>query len=293
MSSSSSPPPTRRRCRPTIRSRTQHLEFRLLGADVLDGLLHDVNQAAGLALDDDALSIAVRRGRGSARDALSFLDQVAASGSADDARPEVDELVDVLEAEDAGRALVAVAALHEAGWDRRSWPRSSSTSSARRSWPPWPPSWATPAVTSKRSWPTELAVSACRGSSGASRCSAGSRSTCATRPDPRVVLEVALVRLARPELDDSAAALEDRLARLERAVAGGTPVNGQSAPAPPAPLTRPRSAPAAADPATPPPTPQSAGDPSTRPGLGGAPTPASSPGHPTDDSRRGSPCRHS
>ncbi|HEX4082915.1 MAG TPA: DNA polymerase III subunit gamma/tau, partial [Acidimicrobiales bacterium] len=100
----------------TIRSRTQHLEFRLLGADILDGLLHDVNQAAGLALDDAALSVAVRRGRGSARDALSFLDQVAASGSADDARPEVDELVDALEAENAGRALVAVAALHEAGW---------------------------------------------------------------------------------------------------------------------------------------------------------------------------------
>ena len=262
----------------TIRSRTQHLEFRLLGADVLDGLLHDVNQAAGLALDDDALSIAVRRGRGSARDALSFLDQVAASGSADDARPEVDELVDALEAEDAGRALVAVAALHEAGWGS--------------------PQLAAELVDELRQ--TFLAALAPElGDAGGEQ-----QTLLADRagrlglprlvrsievlgriqvdmrdaPDPRVVLEVALVRLARPELDDSAAGLEDRLARLERAVAGGAPTAGQSAPPPTPPVARPRPAPAAADPATPPaaaplPTtppaaPRDVGDPSTRPGLG-------------------------
>ena len=263
----------------TIRSRTQHLEFRLLGADVLDGLLHDVNQAAGLALDDDALSIAVRRGRGSARDALSFLDQVAASGSADDARPEVDELVDALEAEDAGRALVAVAALHEAGWGS--------------------PQLAAELVDELRQ--TFLAALAPElGDAGG-----GQQAQLAERagrlglprlvrsievlgriqvdmrdaPDPRVVLEVALVRLARPELDDSAAGLEDRLARLERAVAGGVPTTGQSAPATGSPLARPRPAPApaAAGPAPPAaapapitsaPVPQDAGDPSTRPGLG-------------------------
>ncbi len=40
-------------------------------------------------------------------------------------------------------------------------------------------------------------------------------------PDARVVLEMALVRMARPELDDSPSALSDRLARVERAIAGG------------------------------------------------------------------------
>jgi len=38
-------------------------------------------------------------------------------------------------------------------------------------------------------------------------------------PDARVILEVALVRLVRPELDDDGPALVERLARLERAVA--------------------------------------------------------------------------
>ena len=51
-------------------------------------------------------------------------------------------------------------------------------------------------------------------------------------PDARVVLEVALVRLARADLDDSAAALGDRVARLERARARAT---GAAPSAPPAP----------------------------------------------------------
>src|SRR5271155_116855 len=63
---------------PTIRSRTQHLEFRLLGADVLDGLLRDIRAEADLTLDDEALGVAVRRGHGSARDALSALDPAGA-----------------------------------------------------------------------------------------------------------------------------------------------------------------------------------------------------------------------
>jgi DNA polymerase-3 subunit gamma/tau len=63
---------------PTIRSRTQHFEFGLLGTETLVELLRDVNAAAGLALGDADLSVAVRKGRGSARDALSALDQVVA-----------------------------------------------------------------------------------------------------------------------------------------------------------------------------------------------------------------------
>ena len=49
---------------PTIRSRTQHLEFRLLGSETLHGLLESVNADAGLNLDEEALEAAVRRGTG-------------------------------------------------------------------------------------------------------------------------------------------------------------------------------------------------------------------------------------
>src|SRR6516225_4505272 len=96
---------------PTIRSRTQHLEFRLLGADTLHDLLESVNDAAGLDLGEDALEAAVRRGRGSARDALSALDQVVASGSADAARPELAQVVDALATGDVTAVLVSLNAL--------------------------------------------------------------------------------------------------------------------------------------------------------------------------------------
>ena len=93
---------------PTIRSRTQHLEFRLLGAETLHNLLESVNEEAGLHVDEEALEAAVRRGRGSARDALSALDQVVASGSADAARPELAAVLDALADGDVSQVLVAL-----------------------------------------------------------------------------------------------------------------------------------------------------------------------------------------
>src|SRR5665811_496926 len=101
---------------PTIRSRTQHFEFRLLGADTLGELLKQVRRDAHLEVPDEALDVAVRRGRGSARDALSVLDQAAASDTVEDDLPELDEIVEALAERDAGRALVAVAHLTSAGF---------------------------------------------------------------------------------------------------------------------------------------------------------------------------------
>ena len=101
---------------PTIRSRTQHFEFRLLGPETLGDLLEQVRRDAHLDVPDEALDLAVRRGRGSARDALSVLDQVVASDSVDDDLPELDEVVEALAERDVGRALVAVAHLTSAGF---------------------------------------------------------------------------------------------------------------------------------------------------------------------------------
>ncbi|HUJ66862.1 MAG TPA: DNA polymerase III subunit gamma/tau, partial [Acidimicrobiales bacterium] len=94
---------------PTIRSRTQHFEFRLLGPDVLASLLREVNDKADLGLPPEAIDMVVRRGHGSARDALSALDQVAAAGSTEDEAAVVVDLVDALADQDAGRVLVEVA----------------------------------------------------------------------------------------------------------------------------------------------------------------------------------------
>ena len=273
---------------PTIRSRTQHLEFGLLGADILAGLLRDVSAAAGLDLEDEDLSVAVRKGRGSARDALSALDQVVASGSAEALRPDVVALTRSVAEEDAHRALAEVAALHESGWG--------------------PQQIATELVDELRQmFLVALAPDLC-GAAGAERdrlvtqaaslglsrvvraIEAIGRAQVDMRdaPDGRAVLEVALVRLARPELDDSATALLDRIARLEQALSGGgsprlvagPPGEQGSSPAspprpaaaaPPAAAPRTAASPAAAPPPFPPASPTAAVAPVTegdRPSLG-------------------------
>ncbi len=231
---------------PTIRSRTQHFEFRLLGTDALAALVHDVNEAAGLQLDEESLSVAVRRGRGSARDTLSALDQVAASGSADDARPELAEVADALADEDAGRALVAVAALHEAGWGPQQLAAELVDDLRQAFLAALAPELATAggAEAERRTAQADRLglPRLVRSIEVLGRAQVEMRDA----PDPRVVLEVALVRLARADLDDSTAALVERVGRLERGA-----LAPHAAPAPPA---------------TPPPAP--GGDPRTMPSIG-------------------------
>lgn len=101
---------------PTVRSRTQHFEFHLLNEADLTALVHDVSDAAGLDLDDAALAAATRRGAGSARDALSALDQIAAAGIPDDP-PDDMAVVEAIVARDADAVLRAVEAHTQAGLD--------------------------------------------------------------------------------------------------------------------------------------------------------------------------------
>ena len=93
----------------TIRSRSQHLELNLLAAEDLESLVRDVVAEAGLDVDDAGVHHAVRAGRGSARDALSALDRVVAGGITDD-DTSVDELLRALSERNPGRALGALAA---------------------------------------------------------------------------------------------------------------------------------------------------------------------------------------
>lgn len=64
----------------TIRSRTQHFEFKLLSEENLEQLLDYVSREASLGLGQKELAWARRKGKGSARDTLSYLDQVVALG---------------------------------------------------------------------------------------------------------------------------------------------------------------------------------------------------------------------
>ncbi len=208
---------------PTIRSRTQHLEFRLLGADTLHALLESVKSEAGLNVDEASVEAAVRRGRGSARDALSALDQVAASGSADSARPDVGAIVEALAEGEVNELLVQVSALLAGGWGAQPL--------------------ATELVDELRQvFLAALAPELCA-ASGEARApySALAESMGLARvvrsmeilgralidlrdaPDAQVVLEIALVRATRPDLDTGVDALTERVAALERAMTSGGP----------------------------------------------------------------------
>ena len=93
----------------TIRSRSQHLELTLLPSEQLESLVRYVVADAGLEVDDAGISYVVRAGRGSARDTLSALDRGVAGGVTDDDST-TDALLSALAGSDTGAALGALAA---------------------------------------------------------------------------------------------------------------------------------------------------------------------------------------
>src|SRR3954464_14881030 len=66
---------------PTIKSRTFHYRFRLIPPAILREFLADLCGREGIKADPLVLPLVVRAGAGSARDALSVLDQLAAGAS--------------------------------------------------------------------------------------------------------------------------------------------------------------------------------------------------------------------
>jgi DNA polymerase-3 subunit gamma/tau len=204
---------------PTIRSRTQHLEFRLIGGDTLSTLLHDVKGAAGLAADEATIDAAVRLGRGSARDALSALDQLLATGSLIEAQPEFDGLFHAMVDVDAVGALRSLALLTKEGWDPEQLAESFAAEVRQVFLLQVAPEVAD-AVDSDRdrlnTWGAQLGLArTVRILETVGRAMREMKSA----PEKIVTLEVALVRLTRPELDSSLEALDERLTKLERGAA--------------------------------------------------------------------------
>ena len=201
---------------PTIRSRTQHLEFRLFNGETLNSLLHEVERAAGLSADDATIEAAVRLGRGSARDALSALDQLIATGSLMESQPQFDELFHALVNGDAVEALKSLAVLTREGWDPEQLAESFAAEVRQVFLLQVAPEVAD-AVDSDRirltSWGEQLGLPrTVRILETVGRAMREMKSA----PEKIVILEVALVRLIKPELDSSIEALEERVTRLER-----------------------------------------------------------------------------
>ncbi|NDI16055.1 MAG: DNA polymerase III subunit gamma/tau, partial [Actinobacteria bacterium] len=101
----------------TIRSRTQHLQFRLLPAKELEEHVRWVVRDAGLTVSDEAISQVIADGGGSARDTLSALELVAAGGGEADSSVRPEDVVEALIARDAADVLTKVAAAMQRGYD--------------------------------------------------------------------------------------------------------------------------------------------------------------------------------
>ena len=211
--------------RDTIRSRTQHLRFHLLPADELAEHVRWVAADAGLDVDDAAIDAALDQGGGSARDTLSALELIAnAGGSIEEAVP-VDELVQAMIDHDPGHALTAMAHAVNAGHE----PRAIVDALVRHLrngflslMAPELVQLATHQVDDLAGWAQRLGPAALvRGIERFGEILVELRHA----PDPRVLVEVALVQLttAPPADADDVGALAARVAKLEQAAATGRP----------------------------------------------------------------------
>jgi len=218
---------------PTIRSRTQHLEFRLIGGDTLSSLLHDVEKAAGLKVDDSTIDAAVRIARGSARDALSALDQLIATGSVNDSQPAFEDLFSALSSNDAVAALKALAVLTREGWDPEQLAESFAAEVRQVFLLLAAPEVADVADAERErlgTWGAQLGLAR---TVRILETLGKSMREMKSAPEKIVMLEIALVRLVKPELDTTVEALAERVEKLEYGVPRNAPVSA------PAPLLRP------------------------------------------------------
>ncbi len=252
----------------TIRSRTQHLLFHLLPMDVMESHIRWLADDAGIELDEAGLQSVLRLGGGSARDTVSALELMSSSDGVVDDNTPLDEFIEAFIEHDPGRALTVVAHAVQQGRD----PRTLTDDIVRHLRDCFLSLMAPELV--------QLPVTRAEEVSAlAQRLGAASIVRAMERlgemlvemrhaPDPRLLLEVALVQLTHEAAGVDLSVLLDRIERLEHQIASGAasapaakpvpvdPSTGRaalggrarsSAPAPaPAPAPSPASAPASA-----------------------------------------------
>ncbi|HVE62890.1 MAG TPA: DNA polymerase III subunit gamma and tau [Mycobacteriales bacterium] len=116
----------------TIKSRTHHYPFRLIPPKKLTELLQGICAAEQVQVEAGALQLVVRAGGGSARDALSVLDQLLSGAGGEGVTYElardllgvtdgalIDELVDAVAVRDGAAVFDVIARVVEAGHDPR------------------------------------------------------------------------------------------------------------------------------------------------------------------------------
>lgn len=225
----------------TIRSRSQRFDFHLVSSDRMVKHLQEVSGAEGYRAAPEGLTAIVRRAGGSVRDALSLLEQVAAAdgtvtedglsralGAA--GRESFPALAEAISKQDAGAVLRLVSELAEQGANMRRFAADAieffrgvflaqnapEAAGETGHFPEEADEWrqvaeVLPPATVRRAIEQlgEVLAALREGR------------------EERITVELALLKLTRPELDDDPAALLARIERLER---------GQPAPAPSAPV---------------------------------------------------------
>ena len=267
----------------TIRSRTQHLQFHLLPMDVMESHIRWLAGDAGIELDDAALQSVLRQGGGSARDTVSALELVSASGGVALETTPLDEFIEAFIEHDPGRALTVVAHAVQQGRD----PRTLTDDIVRHLRDCFLSLMAPELVQLPAQRAAEVADLAQR-MGAASIVRAMERLgemlvEMRHAPDPRLLLEVALVQLTHQASSVDVAVLLDRIERLEQQATPRDPTGPIPRPVPIDPATgraalggraRPAAVPTkpASAPAATPPAPAAAAE--SAPAVEQAPAPA-------------------
>ena len=229
----------------TIRSRCQVFELGLVSADVMSDHLRYVVADAGLDADDGAIDHAVAAGGGSVRDTLTALERVVAGGGTADLDASTDAVLEAVAEGDRAAALSAVGDATGRGRDPRTI-GEMALAGLRDAF-----------LTAMGDPPTRLSEhERTRAADLAGRMAPAAMTRALETlgralidmrqaPDPRVDIEVALVRLCQPDEDRSLEALAQRVRQLEARL-DGPPGSAPQAPGPTAPPRASGAAPPAA-----------------------------------------------
>jgi DNA polymerase-3 subunit gamma/tau len=287
---------------PTIRSRTHHYPFRLIPPRLLAGYLSDLCEQEGVPIEPAALPLIVRAGAGSARDALSVLDQLLGGAGPEGITHDLavgllgytpasllDDVVEAFAAGDGAAVFGVVDRVIETGQD----PRRFTEDLLRRlrdlvivaAVPDAP---ATGLIDVSADQAERLVQQANRfGPAELSRAAdlvAAGLTDMRGATAPRLLLELICARVLLPGADPSETGLLARVDRLEKrvSISGGppSPAPVREDPAPPAaqhpvePVTEPETTAPVVAPATPEPEPAAA---EPAPAVEGAATPEPEP----------------
>ena len=217
---------------PTIVSRTQRFDFRRITVEDLEAHLADIATREKIEIDPEAITVIARHAEGSARDALSALDQLSSleqRATVDDAERllgdrDDDALVEVFDAiavHDVGAVFTRLHSLVAQGSDPRQLAFSAMEHARELLLVATAPD-AAGLLDASETDRAALALQSDRFTPEAlvriMDLLGKSITEMRNAPNHRLLLEVALVRAAAPDTDPTAGGLSGRIERLERRI---------------------------------------------------------------------------